>query len=106
MMGWVRSTALRVVAFSGLASCLSAEQAAPPAPAAPAGAAVSACQVSPIVADLDKSARFTTTWWSSISCPRLPLGRCPGTPILGGVRRHREALRERPIVDHIGDDPW
>src|ERR1700730_5790451 len=55
----LRTTALRAVAFSALAACLSAAQTpAPPVPAAPAGAGVSACHVSPIVADLDKSARF------------------------------------------------
>ena len=59
MMGRVRITVLRVVAFSALAACLSAAQTpGPPVPAAPAGAVVGACHVSPIVADLDRSARF------------------------------------------------
>ena len=58
-MGRVRITVLRVVAFSALAACLSAAQTpGPPVPAAPAGAVVGACHVSPIVADLDRSARF------------------------------------------------
>src|ERR1700730_7184003 len=58
-MGRVRITVLRVVAFSALAACLSAAQTpGPPVPAAPAGAVVGACHVSPIVGDLDRSARF------------------------------------------------
>jgi catechol 2,3-dioxygenase-like lactoylglutathione lyase family enzyme len=59
MVGWVHTTAVRVVALSVLTARLSAAQTpAPPVPAAPAGAVVSACHVSPIVSDLDKSARF------------------------------------------------
>jgi catechol 2,3-dioxygenase-like lactoylglutathione lyase family enzyme len=58
----VRTVAIRVAAFtviSGMAVCVSAAQTtASPPPGVSAGGLVSACHISPIVADLDKSARF------------------------------------------------